>query len=64
MQLLTYPGNRNAFKGLIAAEYVGVKIDVPPFTMGVDNVSPDFLKKNPFGQVQGTPYHSFSDCDD
>lgn len=48
---MTYPGNKNAFKALIAAQYVGVKIDVPPFQMGVDNKTPEFLQKNPFGQV-------------
>ena len=51
MQLLTDLPNRNAFKALIAAQYVGVTIDVPPFTLGVDNKTPEFLKKNPFGRV-------------
>ena len=53
MKLLTYPENKNAYKALIAAEYVGVQIDVPSsFQMGVDNKTPDFLSKNPFGKVQ------------
>ncbi|KAF2619624.1 hypothetical protein F2Q68_00042604 [Brassica cretica] len=35
--LHTYKGNKNADKALIAAEYVGVKIDVPSdFAMGLD----------------------------
>eukprot|EP00210_Caulerpa_lentillifera_P007411 g7082.t1 len=51
MKLFTYPGNKNAFKALITAEYVGVKIEVPPFEMGVDNQTPEFLAMNPFGKV-------------
>ena len=52
MKLLTYPENKNAYKALITAEYVGVQIDVPSsFQMGVDNKTPDFLCKNPFGKV-------------
>ena len=51
LKLHTYPGNKNAFKALIAAQYIGVQIDVPPFNMGVDNKKPDFLKLNPNGKV-------------
>lgn len=51
MKLFTYPGNKNAFKALITAEYVGVKIEVPPFEMGVENQTPEFLAMNPFGKV-------------
>ncbi|KAF8110996.1 hypothetical protein N665_0076s0002 [Sinapis alba] len=50
--LHTYKGNKNADKALIAAEYVGVKIDVPSdFQMGVTNKTPEFLKMNPLGKV-------------
>jgi elongation factor 1-gamma len=46
------PGNKNAYKALIAAEYVGAKIDVPSdFKMGTDNKTPEFLKLNPNGKV-------------
>lgn len=51
MKLYTYPGNKNGWKALIAAEYVGEKIEVPPFKMGADNKTPEFLKKNPHGKV-------------
>ncbi|KAH9329995.1 hypothetical protein KI387_002103, partial [Taxus chinensis] len=45
-------GNKNAAKALIAAEYVGVKINRPPkFEMGVTNKTPEFLKMNPIGKV-------------
>ena len=51
LKLHTYPGNKNAFKALIAAQYIGVPIEVPPFNMGVDNKKPEFLKLNPNGKV-------------
>ena len=51
MKLYTYPQNKNAYKALIAAQYVGAKIEVPAFKMGVDNKTEQFLKKNPFGKV-------------
>jgi elongation factor 1-gamma len=51
LKLLTYPGGTRAAKALIAAKYGGVNVEVPPFNMGVDNKSPDFLKKNPNGKV-------------
>ena len=54
LKLHTYPGNKNAFKALIAAQYVGVQIEVPPFNFGVDNKKPEFLKLNPNGKV-GVP---------
>lgn len=50
--LYTNPGNRNAFKALIAAEYANVKLDVPGgFTFGETNKTPEFLKLNPVGKV-------------
>ena len=52
LKLYTYPGNKNAFKALIAAQYVGVDIEVPSdFQMGVTNKTPEFLKLNPNGKV-------------
>jgi hypothetical protein len=41
-----------ANKALIAAEFGGQKIEYPTtFKMGTDNKTPEFLKKNPNGQV-------------
>jgi len=50
-KLWSPPGNKNAFKSLIAARYVGAKIEVPPMEMGKTNKTPEFLKLNPFGKV-------------
>lgn len=45
-------GNKNGFKGLIAAEYAGVEVKLAEnFEMGVTNKSPEFLKMNPIGKV-------------
>ena len=41
------PGNKNGYKALITARYVGAKIVVPPMEMGKTNKTPDFLKLNP-----------------
>mmetsp|Transcript_32087 Transcript_32087/g.88657 ORF Transcript_32087/g.88657 Transcript_32087/m.88657 type:complete len:444 (+) Transcript_32087:45-1376(+) len=49
--LFTDPGNFRAFKVLIAAEYNGIDISIPDFTVGVDNVTPEFLRKSPLGRV-------------
>jgi elongation factor 1-gamma len=38
---------KNVFKALIAAEYVGVKIE----QIEVTNKTPEFLKLNPLGKV-------------
>lgn len=51
LRLYTYPNNKNAWKALIAAEYVGAKIDVPAFEYGKTNKTPAFLKLNPNGKV-------------
>lgn len=51
LKLYTYPGNKNAYKALIAAQYVGVRIEVPPFSMGETNKTPEFLKLNPNGKA-------------
>lgn len=50
-KLWSPPGNKNAFKALIAARYVGAKLDMPPMEMGKTNKTPEFLKLNPFGKV-------------
>jgi elongation factor 1-gamma len=39
------------FKILVTAKYAGVNIDVPPFKLGEDNKTAEFLKKNPVGKV-------------
>lgn len=54
LKLYTYPNNVKANKALIAAQYVGVHIDVPAFQFGVDNKTPHFLSLNPAGKVRST----------
>ncbi|PFX21901.1 elongation factor 1-gamma-like [Stylophora pistillata] len=49
--LYTYPDNFRAYKILIAAEYSGAKITLPPFKFGETNQSAEFLKKFPLGKV-------------
>ncbi|KAJ1691938.1 hypothetical protein LUZ63_016093 [Rhynchospora breviuscula] len=50
--LYTGPGNRNAFKALITAEYSGVKLELAKdFQVGVSNYTPEFLKMSPIGRV-------------
>jgi len=49
--LYTYPDSFRAQKILIASEYSGTKINVPPFTVGKDNKTAEFLKKFPLGKV-------------
>ena len=51
LAMLTYPGNKGAFKALIVAGLTGVPIDTPRFQMGVDNKAPSFLALNPIGKV-------------
>jgi elongation factor 1-gamma len=43
--------NANAFKALIAAEYVGEKIEQVNVQLGSENKTPEFLKLNPAGKV-------------
>jgi len=48
----SYPQNTNVFKSLIAAEYGGLKVEYPQnFAMGKENKTPEYLKKNPTGEV-------------
>jgi len=49
--MYSYEGNPNVKKSLIAAQYGGIKIEHGKFVMGTDNKTPEFLKKNPNGQV-------------
>lgn len=49
--LYTYPDNFRAYKILIAAEYSGAKITLPPFKLGETNQTAEFLKKFPLGKV-------------
>ncbi|KAL7602477.1 elongation factor 1-gamma [Lactuca sativa] len=54
MALIMHAGanNKNVYKSLIAAEYVGVEIKMDEnFQMGVSNKTPEFLKMNPIGKV-------------
>ena len=51
-KLYTYAGNKDGYKALVAAQYANVKIDIPPFRMGVDNKSDDFYEMSPRGQVR------------
>jgi len=48
----SYPKGTNASKAIVASKFGGVEIDYPSdFNMGVDNKTPEFLKKHPLGQV-------------
>ncbi|CAI9287192.1 unnamed protein product [Lactuca saligna] len=54
MALIMHAGanNKNVYKSLIVAEYVGVEIKMDEnFQMGVSNKTPEFLKMNPIGKV-------------
>jgi hypothetical protein len=51
-KLYTFKGNFRAWKALIAAEYNGVRVEVPEFVLHKDNVTPEFKKKNPLGKVR------------
>ena len=60
--LHTEAGSFRAFKILIAAEYNGVNIAIPPFKAG-DNEKPAFLAKSPMGKlpVLDTPAGSLTE---
>jgi len=51
LKIFTYPNNTRAQKALIAAEYYGLSIEVPPFKFGEDNKTKEFLQLNPNGMV-------------
>jgi len=44
--------NKNAYKTLIAAEYVGVKVETTPDFDWATIKSPEFIKMNPMGKVR------------
>ncbi|XP_071703418.1 elongation factor 1-gamma 2-like [Rutidosis leptorrhynchoides] len=61
MTLIMHAGrrNRNVYKALIVAEYVGVEVKMcDNFKVGVSNRSSEFIKMNPLGHfpVLETPY--------
>ncbi|CAI5998052.1 unnamed protein product [Closterium sp. NIES-65] len=51
LKLYTSPHNKNAYKALIAAQFVGVKIEIPPYQWGVTNKSEEFSKLTPIGKI-------------
>lgn len=54
MALIMHSGsaNKNVYKALIAAEYLGVDVKMADnFQMGVSNKTPEFLKMNPIGKI-------------
>ncbi|CAI7777115.1 unnamed protein product, partial [Closterium sp. NIES-53] len=51
LKLYTSPHNKNAYKALIAAQFVGVKIEIPPYQWGVTNKSEEFTKLTPIGKI-------------
>uniref|UniRef100_A0A7I4CFX2 Uncharacterized protein n=1 Tax=Physcomitrium patens TaxID=3218 RepID=A0A7I4CFX2_PHYPA len=55
--------NKNACKSLIAAEYVGFKLETTPGFELTDTISPEYLKMNPMGKapVLETPEGSISE---
>jgi elongation factor 1-gamma len=51
-KIYSYAKNNRAYKSLIAAKYGGVDVEVVAnFNFGVDNKTPEFLKKFPVGKV-------------
>lgn len=50
-KLYANPVNKNAYKALIAAEYVGVKIEFTEITDWSTTKSPQYLAMNPMGKV-------------
>lgn len=51
LKVYTYKDNQRVKKIQIVADYVGAKLEFPPFQMGVDNKAADFLNMNPAGKV-------------
>lgn len=49
--IYSYPANPRVLPAVIAAELAGVAVEVPPFAMGTDNKTPEFLALNPTGRV-------------
>jgi len=51
LTIYSYPNNPRVWKAIIAGKYNGIEINYPPFNFGVDNKTPEFLKKYPLGKV-------------
>ena len=52
LKLFSFPGDKNSYKGLVAAQYAGVAVELAKdFKMGVTNKEAAFLQKNPHGKV-------------
>lgn len=51
-RIYSYPDNYRVWKTQIAAAYNNLEVElVSDFKFGVDNKTPEFLRKNPFGKV-------------
>jgi len=50
-KIYSYPNNPRVAKALIAAKYNDQTVEVAPVNIGVDNKSPEFLKKFPLGKL-------------
>jgi len=50
MSLKLHSTQKRATKVLVAAKFAGVNIEVPAFNAGVDNKTPEYLKKAPTGK--------------
>ncbi|KAK4226280.1 glutathione S-transferase [Podospora fimiseda] len=50
-KIYTYPDNYRVQRALALAALNGLEIEIPAFQMGVDNKSPSFLSKFPYGKV-------------
>jgi len=51
MKLYGVKDSSRTQKVLVSAEYVGVKVDCPPFVPGKDDKTADFRKKSPLGRT-------------
>jgi len=51
MKLYGVKDSARTQKVLVSAEYVGVKVDVPAFVPGKDDVAAEFTKKSPLGRT-------------
>lgn len=52
LKLYSQKQNKNAYKALVAAKFVGVDVELPAsWDNAVDSKTPEFLKKNPNGKV-------------
>jgi len=51
LTIYSYPNNPRVWKAIIAGKFNGIEINYPAFNFGVDNKTPEFLKKFPLGKV-------------